>query len=90
MKHTFLFIVLIFATVTPAFADQRTKAVKEIIEDSISSYVGNCPCPYNTDHAGRKCGKRSAYSRPGGEAPLCFEGDVTEEMVSAKLRAEKK
>jgi hypothetical protein len=53
-----------------------------IIARSIASYSGNCPCPYNVDRAGRRCGKRSAYSRPGGAAPICYESDVTPAMVA--------
>jgi hypothetical protein len=52
-----------------------------IINESIASYRGNCPCPYNTDRAGRRCGARSAYSRPGGASPICYEKDVTQKMV---------
>lgn len=52
-----------------------------LIRDSIARYPGNCPCPYNTDRAGRRCGGRSAYSRPGGHAPLCYPQDVTKEMI---------
>src|SRR5450759_2639416 len=54
---------------------------KVIINDSIASYRGNCPCPYNTDRAGRRCGGRSAYSRPGGASPICYAKDVTQKMV---------
>jgi hypothetical protein len=54
---------------------------KAIINDSIASYRGNCPCPYNTDRAGRRCGGRSAYSRPGGASPICYAKDVTQKMV---------
>ena len=60
------------------------KQIKHIlIKKSIAAYSGNCPCPYSRARNGSKCGKRSAWSRPGGEAPLCFETDVTEEMVAA-------
>jgi hypothetical protein len=52
-----------------------------LIGQSLAQYSGNCPCPYNVDRAGRTCGKRSAYSKPGGYAPLCFPSDVTQEMV---------
>ncbi|NBB12530.1 hypothetical protein [Pseudomonas sp. SLFW] len=52
-----------------------------LIEDSIANYSGNCPCPYNPARNGSRCGKRSAYSRPGGYSPLCFKEDVTKEMV---------
>ncbi len=30
---------------------------------------------------GRACGGRSAYSRPGGRAPLCYPSDVSETMI---------
>jgi hypothetical protein len=51
-------------------------------KDSIAQYAGSCPCPYNTDRAGRRCGRRSAYSRPGGASPICYSEDVTQEMVN--------
>lgn len=53
-----------------------------LIAQSIAMYAGNCPCPYNVDRAGRKCGRRSAYSRRGGYAPLCYPADVTPEMIA--------
>lgn len=59
----------------------NAEIVQRIIEESIASYPGNCPCPYNVDRAGRRCGGRSAYSRRGGYAPLCFEGDVNPEQI---------
>ena len=52
-----------------------------IIAESIARYKGSCPCPYNADRAGRRCGARSAYTRPGGASPLCYEKDVTQKMV---------
>ena len=54
------------------------KARQDIIAQSIGGYAGSCPCPYFRDSAGRRCGKRSAWSRPGGYAPLCYESDVTQ------------
>lgn len=62
-----------------AGADEDIK--QKIIRDSIASYPGRCPCPYNTDRAGRECGKRSAWSKPGGRAPLCYPDDISDEMV---------
>jgi hypothetical protein len=55
--------------------------VQRIIEDSIAAYPKNCACPYNTASNGSRCGKRSAYNRAGGYAPLCFKEDVSREMV---------
>lgn len=60
-----------------------TAKIKNIlIKRSHAYYSRNCPCPYNTTRAGRRCGKRSAYSRPGGASPLCYPSDVTASMVS--------
>lgn len=54
---------------------------KMMIEESISSYPGNCPCPYNSASNGSRCGKRSAWSRAGGYAPLCYDRDISSEMM---------
>lgn len=59
--------------------DAQIRAI--LIEESIASYSGNCPCPYSTARNGSRCGKRSAYSREGGAAPLCYPKDVSDEMV---------
>lgn len=56
---------------------------KLLIDESIAAYDGNCPCPYSLARNGSRCGKRSAYSREGGAAPLCYPNDVTSEMVQA-------
>lgn len=81
-------VALAFALMAgSAFADDAkapptdAQIRKVLIEESRAGYSGNCPCPYDLDRAGRRCGKRSAYSRPGGAAPLCFESDVTNAMV---------
>ena len=54
-----------------------------LINQSIARYSGSCPCPYNTDRGGRRCGGRSAYSRPGGASPLCYPTDVGDGAVAA-------
>lgn len=54
-----------------------------MIKLSISSYSGNCPCPYNVDRRGYRCGGRSAYSRAGGYSPLCYRQDISDEDVAA-------
>ncbi len=37
---------------------------------------GSCDCPYDTDTAGRSCGRRSAYHRPNGARPICYASDT--------------
>lgn len=61
----------------------RSEIVQLLIARSINSYSGSCACPYNVDRGGRRCGGRSAYSKPRGASPLCYEGDITEAMISA-------
>jgi hypothetical protein len=61
---------------------------RQLIEESIDQYSGSCPCPYNSASNGSSCGRRSAYSRPGGASPLCYPGDVTDAMVVAAWEAE--
>jgi hypothetical protein len=60
-------------------SDDKIKVL--LIQESVSAYPGNCPCPYYTDRAGRQCGKRSAWSKPGGYSPLCYPSDVTSQML---------
>ncbi|MDY6936287.1 MAG: DNA/RNA non-specific endonuclease [Cyanobacteriota bacterium] len=36
---------------------------------------GSCQCPYDLDRAGRVCGEKSSYSRPGGDRPVCYIGE---------------
>lgn len=57
--------------------------IQRIIAASVASYPSSCACPYSTDRGGRRCGKRSAYSKPGGYAPICYPDDVTTAMIAA-------
>jgi hypothetical protein len=62
-------------TAMPAGA-QSDAEVQSRIRGSIAAYPGSCPCPYSVDRGGRRCGARSAHSRRGGHAPLCYPSDV--------------
>jgi hypothetical protein len=67
---------------------QNDAQIKQaIIQDSIASYPGPCACPYNLARNGSHCGRRSAYSRPGGYAPLCYASDISTEDVAAYRRS---
>jgi hypothetical protein len=79
-------IALAMLTVAAALGQSRsaksnTQIIQALIDESIANYKGSCPCPYNTDRAGRSCGARSAYSRPGGASPICYAKDVTPKMI---------
>lgn len=74
-----LFFVNISAAKTSLLSDEQVK--KAIIQESISNYPRNCPCPYNSARNGSRCGGRSAWSRAGGYAPICYENEVSKEMI---------
>jgi hypothetical protein len=80
-------VMMLLALAPSADAASKKKSdaqVKQVlIDESIAAYPGNCPCPYNRASNGSRCGRRSAYSREGGAAPLCYPKDVTQEMVQA-------
>jgi hypothetical protein len=40
-----------------------------------------CACPEALARNGSRCGKRSAYSRPGGAEPYCYVTDVPKEKI---------
>ncbi len=83
MKLARLFCALVL--LSPAAASAKSMSDADVrqamIQESISSYPGHCPCPYNLASNGSHCGKRSAWSKPGGYAPLCYPNDITDEMV---------
>jgi len=62
-----------------ALSDARIK--ENIIAESIASYPGVCACPFNQARNGSSCGRRSAWSKAGGYAPVCYAREVTSEMI---------
>lgn len=75
---------LVAETKPPPRAEARlsdAEVKKRIVAEDIARTPGNCPCPFHVDRAGRACGRRSAYSRPGGYEPLCYTRNVTRAMV---------
>jgi hypothetical protein len=80
----------------PKTAQENGKAARDavaiaalIIQESRQSYYASghpCACPDDVTRSGRRCGGNSAYSRPGGAAPLCYDSDVSAEMI-ARYRA---
>lgn len=87
MKYLLSTLGIVLICASPVSAQQSDTEVRQrIIDQSIARYSGSCPCPYNTDRAGRRCGGRSAYSRPGGASPKCFARDISDEEVAAYRR----
>lgn len=63
----------------PPMTDAEVRQV--IVGESVAAYSGSCACPFSVDLGGRRCGGRSAYSRPGGASPKCYARDVSDEEV---------
>lgn len=79
--------VILMAAPTAAGPQSSDAEIRQaLIQQSIASYDGACPCPYSTTRNGSRCGGRSAYSRPGGTAPLCYARDVSADQVAAYRR----
>lgn len=78
--------IFLFLQPSPAAALSTLEIKQQMIEESASTYPGNCPCPDSRDSAGRRCGKRSAYSRPGGRAPLCYPDDISDDEAGEWAR----
>ena len=78
-----LFLLFFIPLISFGETPQNQQIIQNIINESIANYSGNCPCPYNRASNGSSCGRRSAYSKPGGYAPVCYAQDVTPAMVSA-------
>lgn len=60
----------------------RGDIINIILNESRRGYSGSCACPNDRDRAGRRCGRRSAYSRPGGASPLCYANDVSDASIA--------
>ena len=72
-----------------ASAQSDSQIRQRIINQSIAAYPGSCPCPYSRARNGSRCGARSAYSRPGGRAPICYASDISAAEVQAARRAQR-
>ena len=61
MRRLLLLILVVFFPIDVVSAKMSDEAIaKEIIKESIDSYPGRCPCPYNVAKNGSSCGRRSA------------------------------
>jgi hypothetical protein len=82
MRRTLAALLLVALSLPAAAAPMSDAEIRQaLIRDSIASYPGPCACPYERARNGSLCGRRSAYSRPGGYAPLCYDRDITPDMV---------
>jgi hypothetical protein len=94
MRETIIAIVSLLYLAGSATA-QRSPADQEIaqaiIHECLAIYHAErpCACPDDTARNGSRCGRRSAYDRPGGAAPRCYDKDVRPEEVAAYRNGKK-
>jgi hypothetical protein len=76
------------ASVTEARSSLSDTQIRQrIIAESIASYPGKCPCPYNRDRNGSSCGGRRAWSRAGGASPICYPNEISKAQVESWRRS---
>ncbi|WP_073603404.1 hypothetical protein [Vibrio aerogenes] len=86
MKAFILFFVVLLLSSPAVLAKEKmsdAQVRQQIIHESILRYPGNCPCPYSRASNGYKCGKRSAWSKPGGYTPICYPNEISDKEVKA-------
>jgi len=62
---------------TRIFVEPRRNRVPKIATQRSTTENPSCPCPYDVAFDGKICGRRSAYVKPGGEEPACYQGETT-------------
>jgi len=86
-----LALVPLTAFAQPALKQQLTdtQIAAVIVQESRQAYYRTghpFACPEDLARNGTRCGKRSAYSRPGGAEPYCYVADVPAAEI-ARYRA---
>ncbi len=68
---------------TPTLAQRMSdeEIRKILVEESVASYSGPCPCPYSYARNGSQCAGASAYSMARAPSLLCYSADVTWHMI---------
>jgi hypothetical protein len=72
------------ATAAQARDANGDAVARSIIRECAAVYHSHrpCACPEDRARNGSRCGRRSAYGRPGGARPLCYVTDVTDGEIA--------
>jgi hypothetical protein len=84
--------VVFWANVAHAQSAKLTDAqiAEKVIQTSRNAYYSTghpCACPYDRARNGSSCGRRSAYSRPGGAEPKCYPKDISKAEIESYRRS---
>ena len=97
MKRLLVLLVLLVGGLVAAALSVPTNAAvvngtaisQQQLNSDVSAIAGSpyYQCYLNSEDYlasnGSQCGKRSAYSKPGGYTPLCYPSDISDEAVKA-------
>jgi hypothetical protein len=78
MLGAWVAITLQYANAQNVLSDDEIVAI--VVKQSREAYYATghpCACPDDLAGNGSRCGRRSAYIRPGGAAPYCYISDVS-------------
>lgn len=79
-------LIILSGCIANAFAYRGLKPMSDaeirsnILDGSLKSFEGSCPCPFSKDDKGKLCGDDSAYFRSPGKV-LCYERDISDSEV---------
>jgi len=82
-------LLVINGSLSEVSAENINFMKEKLIKDSISNYPGKCACPYQLMSNGSRCGKRSAYLKPGGYSPFCYLSDISKNLINS-IQSKKK
>jgi hypothetical protein len=94
MRRTIIAIIALLILAAPAAAQRApsdSEVAQAIIRECLAIYHAErpCACPEDTARNGSRCGRRSAYNRPGGAAPRCYVTDVRPEEIAGYRNGKK-
>jgi hypothetical protein len=94
LRSSFFVLALLSIALAPVMARSPLtdhQIAEAIIQECAAIYHKSrpCACPEDRARNGSRCGRRSAYSRPGGASPRCYIKDVSAQET-ADYRAGKK
>lgn len=94
MRQTIIAIITLLclaAQATAQLAPSDHEIAQAVIRECLAIYHVErpCACPEDTARNGSRCGRRSAYDRPGGAAPRCYVKDVKPEEIAGYRNGKK-
>lgn len=68
---------------------EHSAVKKRMLLEHQAQYQGSCPCPQSFGKNRVRCGDDSVYTKNDGKSPLCYESDITDEMLAEYMKRSK-